>query len=113
MECKKSKDLDCINVFPKIIKNENTFKIIFDREYAEKRKASGIGNWNLFLGEMFGLIMLYYTDEFEKVDDGTVFYPSKETLNECQRIKEAEKRKIEKEKIKSRTTKLMLFFFSF
>ncbi len=94
----KKLDLDCVNVFSKIIKSEDTFKIIFDKAYAEKKKASGIGNWNLFLGKMLGLIMLYYADEFEKVDDGTIFYPSKETLNECERMKEEEKRKIEKEK---------------
>lgn len=91
-------DMDCVNVYSKIIKNQDTYKIIFDEEYTNKLKKSGIGNWNLFLGEMLFYVMKQHKDDFEKAEEGTIFYPDEETIREYHWI--ISKKQIEDEKKK-------------
>lgn len=75
-------DMDCVNIYSKIIKTQDTYKIIFDEEHANKLKKSGIGNWNMFLGKMLGHIMLQCVADFDKAEEGTIFYPDEETMRE-------------------------------
>lgn len=79
-------DMDCVEIYSKIIKTQDTYKIIFDKEYANKLKESGIGNWNLFLGKMLFYIMDQPNDDFEKAKDGTIFYPTEKMMWEYQYI---------------------------
>lgn len=93
-------NMDCVNIHSKIVKNQDTYKIIFDEEYANELKKSDIGNWNLFLGEMLFYIMKQNNDNFEKAEEGTIFYPSEETMCEYHWIiskKQAEDEKKKKE----------------
>lgn len=76
----KKLDMDCVDVYSKIIKTQDTYKIIFDEEHANELKKRGIGYWNLLLGKMLGYIMLQKNDDFEKLKEGTVFYPDEETM---------------------------------
>ncbi len=93
-------DMDCVNIYSKIIKTQDTYKIIFDEEYAIKLKESGMGNWNFFLGKMLGHIMLQPNDIFESAEEGTIFYPEQETMQEyywkiSKKSKEEERKKKE------------------
>ncbi len=100
-------DMDCVNVYSKIIKTQDTYKIIFDEEYANELKKSGMGNWNLFLGKMLGHIMLQSNDTFEKAEEGTIFYPDEKIMQEyhLEIIKKQKEEEIKKKELLSELDK--------
>lgn len=91
-------NMDCVNIYSKIIKTQDTYKIIFDEVHANKLKKSGIGNWNMLLGKMLGYIMLQCVDDFDKSEEGTIFYPDEETMREYHWIISKKQKEDEKKK---------------
>lgn len=84
-------NMDCVDVYSIIIKDKDDyFKIIFDEDKAKDVKQSGIGSWNIFLGKMFGMLILN-DDTYENIKEGTILYPNINKFQEYYEIKRNER----------------------